>query len=517
MTRRRLNQRQNQRGFALLLIFMMAAAIALMLYMQLPREAFESEREKEQLLIDRGERYRRAIYLYYVSNNHTWPSRIEDLESTNNHRYLAQRYVDPFTGKNEWRLIHTNGAFLTDSLVTPPPSQATPGSPGSTPGTPGGPGGTALASNTGASGSLGTFGTPTSAPSTSAQPNDPNAPPQVNSQVLRRASDQPLVQNSTYQSQPASSANPNDPGYQPFNPASLPPVSMFPNGYNSPASNVPGSASLPGSNQPGAIPPPGGINPPGAPVNGGTQPNGPVFTAPGTNIPVPNPAGNTPPILNFNQPGFNQPVVNQGGQSAANGNLSVSTDPNSINQPGFGTSTPQPNQPGAPGFPGGFGAAPGFGAPGAPGANPASNTAVNLINQLLTTPRQPPAGIGPGTQQQNAGGLAGVASTFKGVSIKSYADRTKYQEWEFVFQLSQLTTGLQAPVTGTGPNGAGGVPNGGPLGAPGSSGAPGAAPGQTASPFFTAPGQSAAPGQTMPGQTAPGQPANSAPGFTLTP
>ena len=27
------------------------------------------------------------------------------------------------TGKDEWRLIHTNGSFLTDSLVTKPPAQ----------------------------------------------------------------------------------------------------------------------------------------------------------------------------------------------------------------------------------------------------------------------------------------------------------------------------------------------------------------------------------------------------------
>ena len=46
--------------------------------------------------------------------------------------------------------------------------------------------------------------------------------------------------------------------------------------------------------------------------------------------------------------------------------------------------------------------------------------------------------------------MAGVASTHKGASIKSYGDRTKYQEWEFVFQLPQTT--LQTP-NGAGPTG----------------------------------------------------------------
>ena len=32
-------------------------------------------------------------------------------------RFFRKRYIDPFTGKKEWRLIHTNGMMLTDSLV----------------------------------------------------------------------------------------------------------------------------------------------------------------------------------------------------------------------------------------------------------------------------------------------------------------------------------------------------------------------------------------------------------------
>ena len=102
----------------------MAAAIALMLYRQMPRVAFESERDKEQLLIDRGAQYQRAIQVYFVTFKR-YPSRIEDLENTNDHRFLRRRYIDPYTGKNEWRLIHTNGMTLTDSKVQPPPNPAT--------------------------------------------------------------------------------------------------------------------------------------------------------------------------------------------------------------------------------------------------------------------------------------------------------------------------------------------------------------------------------------------------------
>jgi collagen type III alpha len=143
--------------------------------------------------------------------------------------------------------------------------------------------------------------------------------------------------------------------------------------------------------------------------------------------------------------------------------------------------------PGVPGTPG---------TPGTPGGAGGSNQAINLINQLLTQPRQPPAGIGPNQQSTSGGGLAGVASTYKGTTIKSYGDRTKYQEWEFVFQLNQQGTGIQVQP-GTGPNGSGGIPSGAPgaPGSPGSGGASGAAPfpgssspgigGGAASPFGT--------------------------------
>src|SRR5580658_4142720 len=112
---------RDERGFAMLIVFLFAAAVALMLYQQMPRVAFESEREKEQLLIDRGEQYTRAIQLYYLANNRTWPTSIDDLEKKEK-RFLRRRYVDPFTGKDEWRIIHTNGGFLTDSLVQKTPA-----------------------------------------------------------------------------------------------------------------------------------------------------------------------------------------------------------------------------------------------------------------------------------------------------------------------------------------------------------------------------------------------------------
>lgn len=112
-------------GFALLLVFLMAAVIAISLYMQIPRVAFESQRNQEELLIQRGEQYKRAIQLYYRAL-HKYPARIEDLENTNNQRFLRHRFVDPVTGKSEWRLIHIGpgGAFTDSKLAKNKPQQA---------------------------------------------------------------------------------------------------------------------------------------------------------------------------------------------------------------------------------------------------------------------------------------------------------------------------------------------------------------------------------------------------------
>lgn len=113
-------QRQGERGFALLLVFAMAAIVAITLYIQLPRVAFEAQRDRETMLIERGKQYQRAIELY-VRKNNRYPARLEDLERDQDLRFLRRRYKDPLTGKDEWRVIHINAAGqLEDSLIEKP-------------------------------------------------------------------------------------------------------------------------------------------------------------------------------------------------------------------------------------------------------------------------------------------------------------------------------------------------------------------------------------------------------------
>jgi hypothetical protein len=105
----------------MLVVFLLAAVIGIGLYLELPRVVMESQRDREELLIDRGTQYQRAIQVFYRKFSR-YPTDLDALENTNNIRFLRQRYKDPMTGEDEWRLIHAAGpGIFTDSLVNAPP------------------------------------------------------------------------------------------------------------------------------------------------------------------------------------------------------------------------------------------------------------------------------------------------------------------------------------------------------------------------------------------------------------
>ncbi len=184
---------RGEAGFALLLVYVMAAAIAITLYIEVPRIAFESQRTREQMTIDRALQYKRAIQLFYRKYQ-TYPQTLDDLETKRNIRFLRYRYLDPLTGK-DYRLLHVGPAGqLTDSLVQPPAPL-----PGSSTGS--GPNSTTGSTSSSAFGSTQTGATQNGAPpqssSNTGQPVDPNNPNDPNAQAapdplnmaLRRPSD----------------------------------------------------------------------------------------------------------------------------------------------------------------------------------------------------------------------------------------------------------------------------------------------------------------------------------------
>lgn len=150
---------RHQRGYVLLAVLLVLVLILLATMAAAPRLAQQIRRDREQELIHRGTQYARAIKRYYKKFGR-YPASIQQLEETNNLRFLRRRYKDPMTEKGEWRLIHVGEAKVVPKGFAPP-GGATGGVAGATPAggpaTPGGqPGGTTPA------------GTPASAISTPA-------------------------------------------------------------------------------------------------------------------------------------------------------------------------------------------------------------------------------------------------------------------------------------------------------------------------------------------------------------
>jgi len=123
---------------------------------------FQVKRDREEELIHRGVQYSRAVRRYFKKFGR-YPTQIEDLESTNNMRFLRKRYKDPMnrdpeTGQErDFKFLHlqdvqssfagapTRGMVAAADLASADPSQASAevqaGAPGALNNTPGGPSG----------------------------------------------------------------------------------------------------------------------------------------------------------------------------------------------------------------------------------------------------------------------------------------------------------------------------------------------------------------------------------------
>ena len=437
------NSRRPESGFAMLIVFVFAASIAIALYTQVPRYAFEAQRQKEELLVERGGQYQRAIQLY-VRKLKKYPATLDDLEKTTNVRFLRRRYKDPMTNSDEWRLIHVVGGQLTDSLVKKPgandPNKSTyqntfitegPSFAGTnTTNQARGPAGGPLRQSdiAGAPGQLPLPGSPTGTgqqlagnftPGGGFQPPQPGQPQYpypagaYNPQTGQPYTGQPPV----YPNQPYPAQlyqNPQLPGQPQYQNPQLPGQQQYPN------------QQYPNQQYPGQQPVyPGQMNP----SSGGPQPIPTFPLVPGQQTIAGQPLPQQPyqPYQPPNQPAYNQ----QGFPGNA--------------QPGGGYGLPAPistypttaanSQNSGFGGPGGFG--PGAGQPpgqpqlGANGGMPQS--AASMIQNLLTTPR---AGGMPGATmggQVMGTGIAGVASKYEGEGIKIYNDSNLIQEWEFIY------------------------------------------------------------------------------------
>jgi len=71
-----------------------------------------------------------------------------------------------------------------------------------------------------------------------------------------------------------------------------------------------------------------------------------------------------------------------------------------------------------------------------------------MIQQLLTTPRQPPSSP-TGSVTTGGVGIAGVGGNVDGKGIHVIKDHSKYKEWEFIYDIKNDKTVVGAAAAAT--------------------------------------------------------------------
>jgi len=404
----------DERGFALLLVFAMAAAIAILMYLEIPRVGFEHERDKEALLVDRGEQFIRAIQLYAKKLN-KYPQTLDDLDKSQNIRFLRRRYKDPMTGSDEWRLVHVDATGqYTDSKVH---KKA-----GALDKVDNGP--SILASTVQGIGASATL------IDQSGQANSPALQRRASDRIIPRGGPGGggIAGGSAGAGSPDGSAQP----------AGGSEVSSEPSEDESEAEEAPAGAP----------------EPPTAPTG--------VF-----NNPFLSPAARAQALAQQAQQQPNQTGSSPAGQPAPGSGVPGGT-------PSFGMPMPIGPQPAAPSGEdsGAAGAAPGqpmmgprfMNQPFGPGAPPAP-PAIQAIQQILGSQRGGATAAGTGASGGGSGpsalgaGIVGVASKKEQQGIRRYKDQTNYSYWEFVFDPREAA---QNKAGGAGTGAAAGTPGNSP-------------------------------------------------------
>jgi type II secretory pathway pseudopilin PulG len=128
-SRPRRSVRQAQSGYILLMLMLVVTLLAIAAAAIAPTVAFKIRRDREEELIHRGVQYSRAVRRY-VKKFGRYPTRLEELESTNNLRFLRKRYKDPITGQ-DFKVLHLGEVKLNLGA-----GMAGANSPGANPGVP---------------------------------------------------------------------------------------------------------------------------------------------------------------------------------------------------------------------------------------------------------------------------------------------------------------------------------------------------------------------------------------------
>ena len=135
----RSSKRNSQSGYVLLALLLIVALLSIGVFTTIQKIDFQIKRDREEELIHRGVQYSRAVRKYFKAFGR-YPTRIEDLENTNNQRFLRRRYKDPLnrdpkTGQErDFKLLRLGDVQMSFGATPGVPvaqmNRSDPGSPG---------------------------------------------------------------------------------------------------------------------------------------------------------------------------------------------------------------------------------------------------------------------------------------------------------------------------------------------------------------------------------------------------
>ena len=120
-------RRQRESGAMLLSVLFMMALMIIVALAVVPSFVMQARRDRELEMIHRGTEYARAVKKYYKKFGQ-YPANLEQLQNTNQIRFLRKRYKDPLTKDGEWKLLHYGDiTLLLGANAQGVPGQQVPG------------------------------------------------------------------------------------------------------------------------------------------------------------------------------------------------------------------------------------------------------------------------------------------------------------------------------------------------------------------------------------------------------
>ena len=98
-------KKPDEEGYVLLGAIILLALFVIAMAVAAPKMAKEIQRDRDLETMRRGKQYIRAIQLYY-RKFHAYPPNADALVKTQEIRFLRKRYIDPTTGKDDWKPIY---------------------------------------------------------------------------------------------------------------------------------------------------------------------------------------------------------------------------------------------------------------------------------------------------------------------------------------------------------------------------------------------------------------------------